>query len=109
MTALKSASPLYERVNNAHHGFMKAFKIVHLFFMSLAKNRMVVYEDHKNASPFYECFNNVQHGFMKALKNVHLPSMSLSKICITIYEGHKKTHLLCTGASARCITVLRRR
>ena len=30
-TALKSASPLYERVNNAHHGFMKAFKIVHLF------------------------------------------------------------------------------
>ena len=36
--------------------------------MSLAKNRMVVYEDHKNASPFYECFNNVQHGVMKALK-----------------------------------------
>ena len=58
--------------------------------MSLAKNRMVVYEDHKSASPFYECFNNVQHGFMKALKNVHLPFMSLSKICITIYEGHKK-------------------
>ena len=58
--------------------------------MSLAKNSMVVYEDHKNASPFYECFSNVQHGFMKALKNVHLPFMSLSKICITIYEGHKK-------------------
>ena len=68
MTALKNASPLYERVNNAHHGFMKAFKIVHLCFMSLAKNRMMVYEDHKSASPFYECFNNVQHGFMKALK-----------------------------------------
>ena len=47
MTALKSASPLYERVNNAHHGFMKAFKIVQLLFMSLAKNRMMVYEDHK--------------------------------------------------------------
>ena len=58
--------------------------------MSLAKNRMMVYEDHKSASPFYECFSNVQHGFMKALKNAHLPFMSLSKICITIYEGHKK-------------------
>ena len=73
MTALKSASPLCERVNNAHHGFMKAFKIVHLLFMSLAKNRMVVYEDHKNASPFYECFNHVQHGFMKALKKCASP------------------------------------
>ena len=59
-------------------------------FMSLAKIRMMVYEDHKNASPLCERFNNVQHGFMKALKNVHLPFMSLSKICITIYEGHKK-------------------
>ena len=54
MTALKSASPLYERVNNAHHGFMKAFKIVHLFFMSLAKNSMVVCEDHKNAMRIFE-------------------------------------------------------
>ena len=77
---LKSASPVCERVNNAHHGFMKAFKNVHLFFMSLAKIRMMVHEDHKNASPLYEHFNNVQHGFMKALTIVHLPFMSLSKI-----------------------------
>ena len=82
MTALKSASPLYERVNNAHHGIMKAFKIVHLFFMSLAKNRMVVYEDHKNASPFYECFNNVQHGFMKALEKCESP----------FHESFKNSH-----------------
>ena len=64
--------------------------------MSLAKIRMMVYEDHKKrASPLYERFSNVQHGFMKALKNVHLPDVSLSKNCITIYEGHKKCISLC--------------
>ena len=89
MTALKSASPLYERVNNAHHGCMKAFKMVHLFCMSLAKNRRVVYEDHKNASPFYECFNNVQHGFMKALKKLCIFFMSLAKNRMMVYEDQK--------------------
>ena len=84
--------------------------------MSLAKNRMVVYEDHKNASPFYECFNNVQHGFTKALKNMQLPFMSLSKNCITIYEGHKnasplygrinKVHHGFMTAVKMCISVL---
>ena len=54
--------------------------------MSLAKTRMMVYEDQKTT----ERFSKVQHGFYDGLENVHLPFMSLSKICITIYEGHKK-------------------
>ena len=63
MAALKSAAPLYERVNNAHHGFMKAFITVHLCFISLAKISMMVYEDHKK---------------------LHLRCMSASTMCNTV-------------------------
>ena len=124
----KHASPFYDSFKNLHSDVWRPWK-VHLlcvsastmriailwrplklcicFFMSLAKMRMMVYEDHEtNASPLYERFNNVQHGFMKALKIVQLPFMCLPKICSTICEGRQNMHLLCTGASTRRITVL---
>ena len=33
----KNDDPLYERLNNAHHGFMKVLKMSIFFFMSLSK------------------------------------------------------------------------
>ena len=52
MQVLKNAAPLYERFNNAHHGFMKAFENAHLLFMSLPKIRIMIYEGHKKCISF---------------------------------------------------------
>ena len=48
MKVAKNASPLYERFNTVHHGFTKAFKNVHLLFMTLSKVCFTIYEGLNN-------------------------------------------------------------
>ena len=62
MKVIKNGVPLYERLNNVHHGFMKALKMRTSFFMSLSKICITVYEGQTNA----------------------FRMMSASEICITI-------------------------
>ena len=106
MKVQKNESPLYERFNNARHGFMKALKNTHLLLMSLSKIRIMIYEGHKKCISFVWALQQCATRFYEGLQNVHLLFMCPSKICITIYEGRKNMHLFSTSASIMCIMVL---
>ena len=104
--SLKNASPVYERFNSVHHGFMGALEIRISNFWVVEKYAQRCVKVIKNAPPLYERFNNVHHGFVTALKNVQRLFMSLSKIRSTIYEIHKNMYFRCMSASTMSITVL---
>ena len=52
MRVIKNAFPLYERLNNAHQGFMEALKMCTSFIMRLSKICITVYEGHKKCISF---------------------------------------------------------
>ena len=62
----KNASPLYERFNTVHHGFMEAFK--------------------KCASPFYDAFKNLTHDLRRS-EQFASPLMSAAKISALQFMG----------------------
>ena len=99
------ASPLRERLKNAHHGFMKALKMCISFlwvFQKFASRLMTVIRKY----PFVWALQQCASRFYEGLKNVHLLFMSLSKMCIAIYEGHKISNLLSMSAATVRITIL---